>query len=275
MAVGDFGPNDTTLPSSGRWGTGPASAMYTVLPRYRQPGRDDVVERDQLGDLAVERDPQHPVVVPIGDQEPAAEGFQRVLDSGRDVERRVRRIAQGERADVRDDGEAVRAVHPVDADDVAAADVGADEGDQYVRGVADERDVDRPAEADDRPRQTAGERRDVPRLRIDARDPAGRAFGDVQRATGADGAARASLQAREQLGGVGGRGWRRSARCERRIDFSDAIRAAANTNQLSLGTQSESVCSGSSVLPPCTFPTADCGLHGSNGSLLRRYGPTS
>ena len=36
-------------------------------------------------------------------------------------------LAQGERADVRDDGEAVRAVHPVDADDVAAADVGADE----------------------------------------------------------------------------------------------------------------------------------------------------
>ena len=39
-------------------------------------------------------------------------------------------------------------------------------------------------------RQTAGERRDCPGLRIDARDPAGDAFGDVQRAAGADGAAR-------------------------------------------------------------------------------------
>ena len=37
MAVGDFGPNDTTLPFSGRWGTGPASAMYTVLPRTASP----------------------------------------------------------------------------------------------------------------------------------------------------------------------------------------------------------------------------------------------
>src|SRR5262249_37985569 len=27
VAVADFGPNDTTLPFSGRWGTGPASAM--------------------------------------------------------------------------------------------------------------------------------------------------------------------------------------------------------------------------------------------------------
>ena len=70
----------------------------------------------------------------------------------------------------------------------------ADESDQYVRGLVDERDVDRPTDADDRFRQTAGERRDLPGLRIDARDPAGRAFGDVQRTIGADGAARGPLR---------------------------------------------------------------------------------
>ena len=93
-----------------------------------------------------------------------------------------------------------RAVHAVDADDVTAADVRADEGDQCVRSLADERDVHRPAEADagdHRLRQTAGERRDLPGLRIDARDLAGCAFGDIQRPTGADGAARATLQARD------------------------------------------------------------------------------
>src|SRR6266540_7425507 len=99
-------------------------------------------------------------------------------------------MAHGELANVRDDGEAVWAVHSVDADHVAAADVRTDESDQYVRGLADERDVDRPTDADDRLRQTAGERRDLPGLRIDARDPAGCAFGDVQRTTGANGTAR-------------------------------------------------------------------------------------
>ena len=143
-------------------------------------------------------------MVPVGDQEPAPVGLQRVLDSGWDVNRKSRRMAQGERADVGDDGEAVGAVDSVDADDVAAADVGADNGDQRVRGPADERDVGRAAEADDRLRQTAGEGRDLAGPRIDARDSAGGAFGDVQRATGADGAARATLKAGQQLGGVGG-----------------------------------------------------------------------
>lgn len=44
------------------------------VPRDCQAGRDDVAERDQLGDLAIAGDPQHPVVVPIGNEEPAEEG---------------------------------------------------------------------------------------------------------------------------------------------------------------------------------------------------------
>src|SRR4029453_15944814 len=33
----DPGWNDTILPFSGRWGVGPASALYTVLPRMWRP----------------------------------------------------------------------------------------------------------------------------------------------------------------------------------------------------------------------------------------------
>ena len=84
MAVGDFGPNATTLPSCGQVGDGAGLGHVHRVAPHRQPGRDDVVERDQHADLAVERDPQHAVVVPVGDQEPATVGLQRVLDSGRD-----------------------------------------------------------------------------------------------------------------------------------------------------------------------------------------------
>ena len=118
------------------------------------------------------------------------------------VGRKFRRIVLGERADVRDHGEAVGAVDSVDA-----ADVGTDKGDQCVRRPADERYVGGAADAAARFRQTAGKGRDLTGPRIDARDPAGLAFGDVERATGADGAARATVEAGQQQGG------RRGARC--------------------------------------------------------------
>ena len=201
------------------------------VARGLQPGRDDVAELDEHADIAGVGDLVDPVVVPIGDQEPAAVGLQRVLDSGRDVDRNSRRIAQGERADVRDHGEAVGAVDSVDADDVAAADVGSDSSDQCVRRPADERYVGGAADADDRLRQTAGKGRDLTGPRIDARDPAGGAFGDVERATGADRAARATLEAGQQLGGSG----RRGARCGGR-DHRDHGRY--QDEQLALGDDS-------------------------------------
>ena len=98
---------------------------------------------------------------------------------------------------------------PPSRPDRTAADVLTDKGDQCVRRPADERYVDGAADADDRLGQTAGKGRDLTGPRIDARDPAGGAFGDVERATGADGAARATLEAGQQQGGSG----RRGARC--------------------------------------------------------------
>jgi len=86
VAVGDFDPNDTTLPFSGRWGDGAGLGHVHRIALHRQPGRDDVAERDKHGDLAVECDPEHAVEVPIGDQEPATIGLQRVLESGLDVD---------------------------------------------------------------------------------------------------------------------------------------------------------------------------------------------
>src|SRR5438046_3055064 len=62
---------------------------------------------------------------------PAPVGLQRILDSGRDEERERngRRIIHVEGPNVRNDGETVGAVHPIDAVNVAATDVKADEGD--------------------------------------------------------------------------------------------------------------------------------------------------
>src|SRR5438552_18415853 len=37
VAVDDFGPNDTTLPVWGVWGSGPPSAMRTVSPNTTSP----------------------------------------------------------------------------------------------------------------------------------------------------------------------------------------------------------------------------------------------
>ena len=72
-----------------------------------------------------------------------------------------------------------------------AAGVRADASDQCVGGLADERDVDHPTitNAEESGRQTAGERRDLPGFGVNAPDPAGYAFGDVERTIGADGAA--------------------------------------------------------------------------------------
>src|SRR5207244_8998389 len=67
-------------------------------------------------------------------------------------------------------------------------------------------------DADDRWRQTASERRFLPGLRIDARDLADSAFGDVQRTIWADGAAHGTLQARNQLSGGGPPEWWHGAR---------------------------------------------------------------
>ena len=185
-------------------------------------GRDDVAERDQLTDLAIECDAQHAVVVSIGDQEPATVGFQRVLDSCRHEEVGRWRIGQGEGADVGDDREAVGTVDPVDADDVAATDVRTDQRDEDVRRRADERDVHGSTDTDDEGRQTGGERCHRSGLGIHARHPAYSAFGHEQCSTGADGPARPARQARDENVAVGAGGWPLAAN-----GVVAAIRAAA------------------------------------------------
>ena len=87
VAVVDPGSNVTTLPVLRNVGNGSGLGDVDRVARDGQPGRDDVAERDQLGNLAIAGDPQHPVVVPVGDEEPAAEGFDRVLEAGGDEER--------------------------------------------------------------------------------------------------------------------------------------------------------------------------------------------
>ena len=97
-------PERHNLAVLGQVGDGAGLGHVDRIASHLQPGRDDVVERDQHGDLAVERDSQHAVEVPIGDQEAATVGLQRVLESGRDDEWSGRRIGQVELANVSDDG---------------------------------------------------------------------------------------------------------------------------------------------------------------------------
>jgi hypothetical protein len=188
------------------------------VARDGQPGRDDVAERDQLGNLAIAGDPQHPVVVPVGDEEPAAEGFDRLLEAGGDEEVRRRRMVFGPRAEVRDDGKAVRAVHSVNAYDVIALEVRGDAGDQRIRGPAEEGDIDYPAtdeeEVRDAGRQPAGEERNGAGLRVDTPDAAGERRGDEQRPARADGTPLELLQACYQQGSsrLSGRVFRWSCR---------------------------------------------------------------
>ena len=112
------------------------------MPRLTSsPKRDDVAERDPLRDGPVERDPQHTVVMPVSDQESAPVRLHRVLDSGDHEERRNGGMGNGPSADVGDHCRVVSPVDPVDAVDVAAADVWANHGDEHVGRVADKGDV--------------------------------------------------------------------------------------------------------------------------------------
>ena len=106
---GRLRPERHNLAGLGQVGDGAGLGHVDRIASHRQPGRDDVVECDEHGDLAVEGDPQHAVEVPIGDQEAAAVCFYRELESGRDddLERDGRRIGQVELADVSDDSETV------------------------------------------------------------------------------------------------------------------------------------------------------------------------
>ena len=139
------------------------------LARSGEARRHDVPELEHLRYPAVEGDPEHAIVVPIGDQDPALIRLKRILEPRRHVEGRRGRIVQRELADVGNHREAVRTVDPVDPHDVAAAQIRPDQRDQNVRRAADEGDIDCAAEAYERRRQALGHRGDRPRLCIDAR----------------------------------------------------------------------------------------------------------
>ena len=70
-------PERHNLAGLGQVGVGAGLGHVHRIASHLQPGRDDVVERDQHADLAVECDPQHAVEVRIGDQEAATVGLQR------------------------------------------------------------------------------------------------------------------------------------------------------------------------------------------------------
>jgi hypothetical protein len=60
---------------------------------------------------------EHPVVVPVRDEESVGDGLERELDTVRQIERGERRMVDGPGAEVGEDREAPRSIPPVDADD--------------------------------------------------------------------------------------------------------------------------------------------------------------
>ncbi len=75
------------------------------VPVYFEPRRDDIAERDELGNRSVRSNPIHAIVMAIGDEESAAERLQRVLHSRRNDEGESgRRVVACKRADVRNEG---------------------------------------------------------------------------------------------------------------------------------------------------------------------------
>src|SRR5512133_2098571 len=139
-------------------------------------------------------------MVPIGDQEPAAVGLNRVLEAGWDEEVCCRRMGYGPRTDVGHDCETVRAIHPIDADDIMAAEIRGDAGDQRVRGLVDKSDINHTTADEIQAReacwQPAGKKRDGSSLRVDAPDAACERRGDEQRPAGTDGTPLQLLQTR-------------------------------------------------------------------------------
>jgi len=97
-------------------------------------------------------------------------------------------------SEVRNDRETVRAVNSVDAVDACAARIWTDQDDQGVCCVAYERYVYRTSEVEGRLGQSASERGDFGRVRIDPRDSPGRTFGNIQRTIRTNSAAKRTLQ---------------------------------------------------------------------------------
>ena len=165
-----------------------------------QPGRDEVAEGPNLGDVAMEPDTQDAVVVTVGDEEPAAMALQGVLHPGGDEEVRGRRMVDRPLTDVGDHLELAMATEAVDADGRVANrstidDVPADHRDEHVGGAADELHVHRSTDAQHLWREPVGVRAGGAGPPVDTQHAARIGVGHVQRPVGADGAARGQTAA--------------------------------------------------------------------------------
>ena len=189
------------------------------------------MSRVSLGDITDERHLQHPVVVPVRNEEATDDGLQRILKTLRNIDGNGRWMGDGERPDVRDDGEAVSVVDPVDADDV----VRSDQRHQRVGRRTDEGNVHGPAELGRG--KAAGERALAAARGIDPGDLAQGTFWDIERAVGADGAAKGALESGSEerapvrprltgLGQGGGRGHGESEQRSRRHELAVHVRGS-------------------------------------------------
>ena len=145
-------------------------------------------------------------MVPISDNETVAVGFERVLEAGGHEEVRHRGMGNGPCAEIRHDGIAIRAVHPVDAYDVGTTRSRSEATPVTSAYAVPPRKATSitPRTQEERVwvalRQSGGEERQGAGLRVYAPDGAGERCGDVQRLVRADSTALEFLQARNQQG---------------------------------------------------------------------------
>src|SRR5688572_10314617 len=141
-------------------------------------------------------------MVAIGDNEPVFVSLHCILKSGRNKNIRLRWMGFGPGAEVGDHGKGVRAVHPVDADDIIAIQVRGNAGDQGVGGPAEEGNIYHSAAlvpwARDSGRQAVGEETGFAALTVNSPDAAGERCGDIQVRAGSDGTTLELLQTCDQ-----------------------------------------------------------------------------
>ena len=163
-----------------------------------ETGRHLVAEGDDLCDVAVQRDMQHPVVMSVGHEQLTFVGLHRILDAGGHDDRHIGRVGGRPFPEVHHRCRRCWSVDAIDPDDIGSADICRYQRDDGVGGCADELDVHHTANTDQRQREARSKQTGRTRFSVDAGDRALHRLGDVQRPIRPDGRPRSTAQAGDQ-----------------------------------------------------------------------------
>jgi len=95
-------------------------------------------------------------MVAVGDNEPVFVSLHCILEAGRNKDRRLRQVSFRPGTNVGNYCEGVRAIHPVDADDIVALQIRSNAGDQSIGDPAEEGNIYHPTALKERVRDSGG-----------------------------------------------------------------------------------------------------------------------